>query len=156
MTLADEIARYLAGSGRPQIAERIARAIGARTYYVRYTLRTDPRFVLCPAERQRPHVKRYTVLTPRRARDGGGRALTHNQKVLALLADGRPHSHLELYDLRVVAHSRVAALRRLGHTIECSREGSLYWYRLLLKAGREGDPFSSGPIALPAPPSVAA
>jgi hypothetical protein len=137
MTLADEIARYLSGTGRPQIAERIARSIGARTYNVRYALNNDPRFVLCPAERQRPSIKRYTVQDPSRAGDGRGRGVTHNAKVLALLSDGRPHSHLEIYDLRVVAHSRVSALRKLGHTIECSREGSLYWYRLLPQTAPE-------------------
>lgn len=56
--------------------------------------------------------------------------MTHNQRVLDLLSDGEPHSHLELYDLRVIAHSRVAALRKRGHTIECWRADGLHWYRL--------------------------
>jgi hypothetical protein len=56
--------------------------------------------------------------------------MTHNQRVLELLSDGEPHSHLELYDLRVIAHSRVAALRKQGHTIECWRADGLHWYRL--------------------------
>jgi hypothetical protein len=152
-TLADEIARYLAGTGRPQIAERIARSIGARTYNVRYALNNDPRFVLCPAERQRPTTKRYAVQDPRRAGDGRGRGPTGNQKVLALLSDGRPHSHLELRDLQVVGHSRISSLRKLGHKIECSREGSLYWYQLLPQAAPESLlPPRSGAV----PSSVAA
>lgn len=57
--------------------------------------------------------------------------MTHNQRVLELLSDGEPHSHLELYDLRVIAHSRVAALRKQGHMIECWRADGLHWYRLL-------------------------
>jgi hypothetical protein len=57
--------------------------------------------------------------------------MTHNARVLELLSDGEPHSHLELYDLRVIAHSRVAALRKQGCTIECWRENGLHWYRLL-------------------------
>jgi hypothetical protein len=57
--------------------------------------------------------------------------MTHNEKVLALLSDGEPHSHHELYDLRVIAHSRVAALRAQGHTIECWKADGLHWYRLL-------------------------
>jgi hypothetical protein len=146
-SLADEIARYLAGSGRPEIAERIARSIGARTYNVRFALKNDPRFVLCPAERQRPSIKRYVVRDPRRPGDGRDGGLTHNAKVLALLSDGRPHSHLEVYDLRVVCHSRVSALRKLGHKIECSREGSLYWYTLLPQAAPEHLPLSGSGAA---------
>ncbi len=57
--------------------------------------------------------------------------MTHNQRVLELLSDGEPHSHHELYDLRVVAHSRVAALRAQGHRIACWRQDGLHWYRLL-------------------------
>lgn len=56
--------------------------------------------------------------------------MTHNQRVLELLSDGEPHSHLELYDLRVIAHSRVAALRKQGHTIDCWRSDGLHWYHL--------------------------
>jgi len=57
--------------------------------------------------------------------------MTHNERVLDLLSDGEPHSHLELYDLRVIAHSRVADLRKRGHTIECWAEDGLHWYQLL-------------------------
>ena len=64
--------------------------------------------------------------------------MTHNERVLDLLSDGEPHSHHELYDLRVVAHSRVAALRSQGHTIECWRADGLHWYRLL-DQGHEDD-----------------
>ena len=48
---------------------------------------------------------------------GGG--VTHKQKVLRLLSDGKPHTHHELYSLGCVAHSRVADLRRDGHNIVC-------------------------------------
>jgi hypothetical protein len=71
--------------------------------------------------------------------------LTHKQRVLALLQDGKPHSHMEGYRLGVMLHSRVADLRRDGYRIECSRHGDLYCYRLLFgpldaeepKAGEE-------------------
>ncbi len=43
---------------------------------------------------------------------------THNAIVLEVLADGDWHDHLELYALNVIAHSRVAELRKLGYTIE--------------------------------------
>ena len=56
---------------------------------------------------------------------------THTERVLHLLSDGRPHTHRELYDLHVVAHSRVADLRRRGHEIETWREGTDYLYRLI-------------------------
>ena len=56
--------------------------------------------------------------------------MTHNDRVLALLSDGRPHSHHELYGLHVIAHSRVSDLRKRGHVIESWREGSDYLYQL--------------------------
>ena len=57
--------------------------------------------------------------------------MTHNERVLALLSDGEPHTHHELYGLHVVAHSRVSDLRKRGHQIEQWRDGDLYVYRLL-------------------------
>lgn len=57
--------------------------------------------------------------------------MTHKQRVLELLSDGRPHSYQELYGLHVIAHSRVADLRADGHDIVCWRDGDLYLYRLL-------------------------
>jgi len=48
--------------------------------------------------------------------------MTHKEKVLALLSDGRPHTHHELYQLGCIAHSRVADLRRDGHVIVCTSE----------------------------------
>lgn len=55
---------------------------------------------------------------------------TGDERVLDLLSDGRAHSHLEIYDLRVVGHSRVASLRSKGHNIRCERRDGLYWYVL--------------------------
>jgi len=61
--------------------------------------------------------------------------MTHKQKVLALLRDGKPHTHHELYALGCVAHSRVADLRRDGHNIVCwsqiSHGGRVSIYQLL-------------------------
>jgi hypothetical protein len=45
--------------------------------------------------------------------------MTHCQRVLELLSDGQPHTHHELYRLNVIAHSRVAELRKRGHKIAC-------------------------------------
>lgn len=56
--------------------------------------------------------------------------MTHNERVLALLSDGRPHSHHELYGLHVIAHSRVADLRKRGYVIEQWRDGDDYLYQL--------------------------
>lgn len=52
------------------------------------------------------------------------------ERILELLSDGRLHSHTELYKLHCIAHSRVAELRRRGHTINCQRVGDEYLYRL--------------------------
>ena len=67
--------------------------------------------------------------------------MTGCEKVLALLADGRWHDHHALYALNVIAHSRVAELRKRGHVIQHERRGDLYCYRLIFS-----------PEAAPAPP----
>lgn len=56
---------------------------------------------------------------------------THKARVLQLLSDGRPHSHLELYALGCIAHSRVADLRRDGYDIQASRIKDGYVYQLV-------------------------
>lgn len=57
--------------------------------------------------------------------------MTHKQRVLALLSDGQPHTHHELYRLGCVAHSRVSDLRRDGHEIHQWRDGDNYFYKLV-------------------------
>ena len=64
--------------------------------------------------------------------------MTHNEKVLALLSDGEPHSHHEIYGLFVIGHSRIADLRKRGHVIESWRDGDDYFYKLCSQ-----EPFSS-------------
>lgn len=80
----------------------------------------------------------------------GDGLVTHTQQVLQLLSDGQPHSHHEMYELRVMAHSRVADLRRIGYTVECWREDGMYWYRLLddgrLANGAGESPLPVAPI----------
>lgn len=56
--------------------------------------------------------------------------MSHNEKIMRLLQDGRPHSMLEVYRLGTVAHSRISDLRKKGHTIDCWREGDNYYYQL--------------------------
>ena len=56
--------------------------------------------------------------------------MTHNEKVLALLSDGKPHTHHEIYGLYVIGHSRIADLRKRGHVIESWRDGDDYLYQL--------------------------
>ena len=65
--------------------------------------------------------------------------VNHSDRVLELLSDGQPHSHLEGYRLGVMLHSRVADLRKLGHVIECWREGAAYVYQLVSLRSPEGD-----------------
>lgn len=64
--------------------------------------------------------------------------MTHCERVLQLLSDHKPHTHHELYALRVIGHSRIADLRRQGHVIAVWREGENYLYRLL-SDGREAN-----------------
>lgn len=75
--------------------------------------------------------------------------MTHCEKVLALLSDGEAHSHRELYSLHVIAHSRVAELRKQGHVIECWRDGDLSMYRLVGVPGEEAP--KDGAVSLDAP-----
>jgi hypothetical protein len=68
--------------------------------------------------------------------------VTQCQRILALLSDGRPHSHHELYALGCVAHSRVSELRKRGYRIDQWKDGNLYLYRLLGEsAATEPDAF---------------
>lgn len=70
--------------------------------------------------------------------------LTHNEKVLALLSDGQPHTHHEIYGLYVIGHSRISDLRKRGHVIESWREGDDYLYQLCAGDGSLPSP-SGGP-----------
>lgn len=56
--------------------------------------------------------------------------MTGKERVLRLLADGKPHGHMEGYRLGVMLHSRIADLRRDGYRIDCWREGGEYLYQL--------------------------
>jgi hypothetical protein len=56
--------------------------------------------------------------------------VTHNERVLELLSDGKPHTHHEIYGLFVIGHSRIADLRKRGHVIESWRDGDDYMYQL--------------------------
>jgi hypothetical protein len=66
--------------------------------------------------------------------------MTHCERVLALLSDGQPHTHHELYALNVIAHSRVAELRKRGYEIEHRREErdgeQVSVYQLVVHDGR--------------------
>lgn len=57
--------------------------------------------------------------------------ITHEGKVLALLSDGKPHSHMEGYRLGVMLHSRVAGLRKKGYRIVCDKSNREYVYTLI-------------------------
>jgi len=71
---------------------------------------------------------------PAAARGTRGNRPTDADRLLAVLADGRPHNHLELYGLNMIVHSRVADLRKRGHDVQTWREnhpnGTRYWYQL--------------------------
>lgn len=66
--------------------------------------------------------------------------MTDCDRLLAVLQDGRPHSHSELYGLGMIVHSRVADLRAKGHNITCTKQRDYvdhgrphfsYWYQLV-------------------------
>jgi len=70
--------------------------------------------------------------------------MTHKQRVLQLLSDNEPHSHLEGYQLGVMLHSRVADLRRDGYTIKCWADGGLYLYQLFGSVRENGNATTDG------------
>src|SRR6185312_5912881 len=80
--------------------------------------------------------------------------MTHKQRVLRLLSDNQPHSHLEGYRLGVMLHSRVADLRRDGYEIKCWAEGGMYLYQLFGTV-REGEAAADGASPL-GPPRTSA
>jgi hypothetical protein len=65
--------------------------------------------------------------------------VTGCEKVLARLRQG-PASHMELYGLGVIAHSRIAELRKKGHAIECSRGNDGLYHYTLVSPLDDGDP----------------
>lgn len=73
-------------------------------------------------------------------------------RLLALLSDGQWHHHHELYELRIVGHSRISELR---HTFGCvietrtrkGRDGTLYEYRLKVAAEEPRTVVGSPPFA---------
>lgn len=75
--------------------------------------------------------------------------MTHCERVLDVLADGEPHSHHELYALNVIAHSRVADLRRKGHTITHRRDGDTSYYQLVGSLGEQSSPPEPSAYARP-------
>jgi len=66
--------------------------------------------------------------------------MTHNERVLALLSDGKPHTHHEIYGLFVIGHSRIADLRKRGHVIAMWRDGDDYIYQLHQDCPDASDP----------------
>lgn len=69
--------------------------------------------------------------------------MTGCERVLARLKQG-PASHHELYQLGVIAHSRIADLRRKGHQIECEKQNGLYVYSLLSEPEPQAEKGSLG------------
>lgn len=56
--------------------------------------------------------------------------MSDEARLLDALSDGRWHNHQSLYRLGLMVHSRVAVLRKRGHSIACRRVGNHYEYRL--------------------------
>jgi hypothetical protein len=124
--LADRIHLELVGRPGLRVTE-IARRLQIADKKVRDVLASDGRFVSRPRNAGRG-LGWFVAAT---LADGRGRARrTHDDRVLELLSDGRPHSHLEIYRLGVVGHSRISSLRSKGFLIESWREGDLYLYQL--------------------------
>lgn len=83
--------------------------------------------------------------------------MTDCDRLLAVLQDGNPHTHHELYKLGMIVHSRVADLRKRGYNIRswkakthrdhAGRDHYAHFYRLVTL---------DAPDASPAPPTAEA
>lgn len=145
--LEDKVTAYLADHPDTTV-EDVALALRARAQSVREIL-NSPFFEWGLGAKR---AKVYRLASRPRATGRAGTGQTHKQRVLRLLQDGRPHSHMEGYRLGVMLHSRVADLRKDGYTIRCWRDGDDYLYQLVgtlddgasTRAGGTA-PSSSGP-----------
>lgn len=127
MSLRAEIVAALADG--PLTADEIARTLRVRRADVTDMLAAGG-FVR--AETPSAGSRRATYWT---VQAGGAKASrrvpSHEERILAVLADGEPHSHRELYRLGVMVHSRVAVLRKRGYRIACRKvDDNTYEYRL--------------------------
>jgi hypothetical protein len=80
--------------------------------------------------------------------------VTGKQQVLAILADGRRHSHTELYRRARANPNVVSKLRKDGYVITCERFGQGYWYRLVSSPRPEPAPLADGTVPELAPGQV--
>lgn len=79
-------------------------------------------------------------------------------RVLAVLADGQPHSLQEIHahagPMRL--NSRIAELRRpYGRDIRCWRDRDTYWYQLVEVSSPGAAPVSEPPAGVASPPTAA-
>lgn len=78
--------------------------------------------------------------------------VTHEEKVLALLNDGQPHTHHEIYALYVIGHSRISGLKNKGFGIEHWQEGQTHWYQLVSRPLAESGQADPGVGLVPTSP----
>ena len=71
--------------------------------------------------------------------------MTQGQRILAILSDGKRHSHHEFYGFCVL-HSRISDLRKRGYEITCFKTGGTYEYQLV-GAVREGEAVGADGLA---------
>lgn len=119
-------------TSRPEGAtfKEIAFAIRARSTAVRHVLRNDSRFIgpFADASRPRHHLYALAPLAGRQRLGTDGDRPSQCSRILAVLADRRPHTVTEIHKRAGTSrlNSRVAELRRQlrseGLTIECTRE----------------------------------
>lgn len=76
--------------------------------------------------------------------------MSHNQRVLEALRTGPQTSHA-LYNLGLIAHSRISSLRAQGHVIECRRvpgekRSSLAYEYTLVSSPLDESPRKPAPV----------
>lgn len=78
-------------------------------------------------------------------------------RVLAVLADGQPHSYREIHERAgfMRLNSRIAELRARGHNIECVKAGGDYRYRIVSALEEIGTLDAAAAVG-PPPPVAAA
>lgn len=129
--LAAEIRTFLSSSG-PSTATEIGLGVRARRQAVQAVLAQDGFERVERPDGANPRGEFFNLSRPGlRSESSTNARASQSARVLALLSDGKPHSHHEIYAIGCVAHSRIDELRKRGHRISPARRvGDLYVYQL--------------------------
>lgn len=157
MSLADRVASFLAGTGRPLTAREIASQLHVRHIDVLRTLTSDPRFQrLVPTPGRSPRAKGYTLANGNGERSGAVVTRVPNRAALMLeaLRDGDWHSRHDIFYRAgrfFLTNNAAAELRARGFEVEHRRHQGNDEYRLNTAGAAVGKLAVSGSAVFSSP-----